>query len=385
MVWISRGDGRLGFQVVGLVATAIVMLSAQCSSTTDPTLLVSKQAEADSSPVTSTTGTRGADALIIEATAADGTTSTAGDSGEPRSTETTETTERSDVSADTSAEPSATEPSASSTQIMLRERQGTFTFDPDGVGPDGGPIDVFYQRPPAGELSTAPILIVMPGNSRTAANYLDSWSEHADEYGAVLLVPLFPRDRYDTGAYNRGNLLDADGRPNRPERWTFAVIETLYASVAEAIGSTTGGYHLYGHSAGAQFVHRFMLFMADHHVIRAVSANAGWYTVPDPGIAFPYGVAGGPSVSMTRALREPLVILAGIGDDDPDAAGLRTTDEAGQQGQTRYERAIHFYDKAKAAADGAGVELRWTLHIVPGVAHSNHDMAPFAAKVLFNP
>ena len=38
---------------------------------------------------------------------------------------------------------------------------------------------------------------------------------------------------------------------------------------------------MFGHSAGGQFVHRFVQFKPNSRVNYAISANAGWYTVPD--------------------------------------------------------------------------------------------------------
>ena len=128
-----------------------------------------------------------------------------------------------------------------------------------------------------------------------------------------------------------------------------------------------------------------MLYMTDHHVVRAVSANAGWYTVPDPDVEFPYGLAGGPEVSLDHALSAPLVVMVGIEDDEPGADGLRTTSKANEQGQTRYERALYFFAAAKDEADARDVQLQWTMQIVPDVGHSNGEMAPAAATLLLNP
>jgi hypothetical protein len=50
------------------------------------------------------------------------------------------------------------------------------------------------------------------------------------------------------------------------------------------------GYDMYGHSAGAQFVHRYLQFYDSPKVKKAVAANAGWYTFPNEAINYPYGI-----------------------------------------------------------------------------------------------
>ena len=45
-----------------------------------------------------------------------------------------------------------------------------------------------------------------------------------------------------------------------------------FVTVKAATGNRSERYHLYGHSAGAQFVHRFLYFMPDARVAKAVAA-----------------------------------------------------------------------------------------------------------------
>ena len=45
---------------------------------------------------------------------------------------------------------------------------------------------------------------------------------------------------------------------------------------------------MFGHSAGAQFTHRYMLLSKDKRISNAVVANAGWYTFIN-NAKFPYG------------------------------------------------------------------------------------------------
>ena len=63
-------------------------------------------------------------------------------------------------------------------------------------------------------------------------------------------------------------------------------------------------YHIYGRSAGGQFVHRLALFVPEARCEAAITANAGWYTVPTfAGDGFPYGLKG--SAATPADLAEP--------------------------------------------------------------------------------
>ena len=59
-----------------------------------------------------------------------------------------------------------------------------------------------------------------------------------------------------------------------------------------ATGNRSASYLLYGHSAGAQFVHRYLYFVPEARVAKVVAANAGWWTLPDLAVGFPYGLRG---------------------------------------------------------------------------------------------
>jgi pimeloyl-ACP methyl ester carboxylesterase len=247
------------------------------------------------------------------------------------------------------------------------------------------PITVWYDAP-EGDLTDAPVLIVMHGQQRNGEEYRDDWIPHARENGALLIVPEFSEDDYpDSDEYNVGNLVDGDGDAVSEREWSFSAIEPIFDYVRAAAGNRRDSYLLFGHSAGAQFVHRFMLFKPENRVERAVSANAGWYTAPEKDVEFPYGLQGSPSTDagLRRALAAPLTVLLGEEDVDTDAESLRSTPEADRQGENRLARGQFFFRTGREAAAELATPFGWSLSTVPGAAHSDEEMAPAAAAILF--
>ena len=57
------------------------------------------------------------------------------------------------------------------------------------------------------------------------------------------------------------------------------------------ISGTQTFYNAWGHSGGAQFLHRFALFVPNSKLGVGVCSNAGWYTVPETGVDYPYGIS----------------------------------------------------------------------------------------------
>jgi poly(3-hydroxybutyrate) depolymerase len=269
---------------------------------------------------------------------------------------------------------------ATTPKDALPPGDGSFTFD----GWAGPPICVWYHLPEAIGPAT-PVLFVMHGVNRDADRYRDEWSALADQHGFVLVVPEFNEASFPGSAgYNLGNILDRDGRPVPRERWSFSALEPLFDRVRALTGTRVERYDLYGHSAGAQFVHRYVMFMPDARVRRAVAANAGWYTLPDRDVTYPYGLAGQrlPPVDLRRLFQQPLTILLATADNDPAYPNLRRTPEAMAQGPHRLARGEFFFGSAAAAAAALGTDFRWTLEKVDGVGHDNGAMAAPAAALL---
>lgn len=237
----------------------------------------------------------------------------------------------------------------------------------------GRSIPVWYFRP-AQAGAEARVLIVMHGVNRDADRYRDDWAPYARKYGFILAAPEFSKAAFPGDA---GYTFGKGG--------AFEFIEPVFEAVKAGTGNRSERYFLYGHSAGAQFVHRFLYFVPGARVEKAVAANAGWWTLPDPGVKFPYGLgdSGVSEAALRTALQRPLTVLLGTADTDPNHVHLRRTPEALAQGPHRFARGHTFFTAGQTRAAALGVPLSWQLSTAPGVDHNDARMAPFAVKVLF--
>lgn len=166
----------------------------------------------------------------------------------------------------------------------------------------------------------------MHGVSRNAETYAKRWEQQAQDLGFVLIVPHFDAESFPGGRrYNMGNVLARTGMVNPREEWSFTLLEVLFDAVRPALGSTVDGYYMYGHSAGAQFVHRAVVFLGagglENRFLGAVAANAGFYSVPSYDAKYPYGLGMlehlVQDADIDLFLKAPLIIMLGGEDKDP--------------------------------------------------------------------
>ena len=253
------------------------------------------------------------------------------------------------------------------------------------IGPDKQSMTVWYYRP-AGLSAQDPVLFVLHGVRRNADVYRDSWIAHAQRQRFLLLVPEFSRAIFPTTeSYNLGNVAAKDGAENPREAWSFAVIDRAFEQVLPLTPIRRKTYALFGHSAGAQFVHRFMTLWPADQVETAIAANAGAYLLPMEREAYPYGLGGRAlgEAALKAAFARPLTLLLGEADNDPNHQFLPRAPGAMRQGAFRLERGKFYHETAKAEAARLGAPFAWKLATVPGVAHEEAKMAEAAARLLF--
>ena len=230
------------------------------------------------------------------------------------------------------------------------------------------------------------ILFVMHGAGRNADDYLNAWIEFAEETNTLLVVPEFesPFSRVITNDYAEGNLFTYFGSRNPKAEWAFAVIENAFDHITEQNDLSNDSYDIFGHSAGAQFVHRMILLEPEARIRQAIAANAGAYTFPNPEIEFPYGIKNVSldEDSLRSSLRKKLLILLGELDNTADQGILDLSAAAMEQGPHRLARGSNFFAESETFANRNGLEFNWEFAMVKGVGHNFREMSKHAAAYL---
>jgi hypothetical protein len=248
------------------------------------------------------------------------------------------------------------------------------------------PFNIHFYIPSSLDRENAPILFIFPGQNRNASDYLQSWMPLADQYQIMIFSFEFSDYFYpNSTSYQLGYIRDLNSNFNSEDIWTFSVIEPVFENIKTNLNYLGNSYNMFGHSAGAQFVHRFIQFKPLSRVDKAVSANAGWYTLPDTTIDFPYGLKGTTiNVSdLQNSFLKKLEVHLGQNDTNPNDPFLNTTVGANLQGNHRFSRGQYFITNSDSIAQSMSFNSNWIKKEVPNVGHEQLNMAIFAAKELF--
>ncbi|MDR6302064.1 hypothetical protein [Mesonia maritima] len=279
-----------------------------------------------------------------------------------------------------------------STEVDEEKITGTGAIYYDEYSPlTSKPINVFYHIPD-GYATSMPILFVLHGAGRNAAEYRNAWIEEANAKNIIIIAPEFSDENFPGGdQYNLGNVFVDGDNPstqtlNNEAKWTFSLIEPIFNKVKSLIGNSSNKYDIYGHSAGAQFAHRFLMLKPNANVNTIIASAAGWYTLPDDTIEFPYGIQNSPieNIDASNYFSKKLIIQIGTLDNDPNSPGLRHNSIVDMQGDNRYDRAYYFYNESKMIAEELNINFNWQLVETPNEDHDYKLTIPQAADLLYN-
>ena len=235
---------------------------------------------------------------------------------------------------------------------------------------------------PDGWTEADPVLFVMHGMGRNAEDYLDTWTQTADQKRILLIAPAFDNRfaRYVTRDYQEGNVKSVFGQANPEDEWAFTVIENIIDRLNTENGWSITAYDMFGHSAGGQFVQRMVMLKPDARIRRAIAANAGSYTFIDEAVSYPYGLKSVPH-DIAKSLSTDLVILLGEQDNTATPGRLDASSLAMAQGEHRLHRGTNFFSSAREYAAENGLQSNWSLETVPDVGHDYKKMSAAAASL----
>jgi pimeloyl-ACP methyl ester carboxylesterase len=227
------------------------------------------------------------------------------------------------------------------------------------------------------------VMFVMHGTDRNAMDYLDAWTDFADLNNYLIVAPEFSElIKGETFDYQEGYVWNQHHAWNSKEDWAFSTIERIFGELKINNALVADSFHIFGHSAGAQFVHRMLLFMPEAHIKTAFAANAGWYTFPNQEEKFPYGInlTAISDQSLALTFNKKLFVL--LGSDDVKNDHLRDTEKANKQGRTRIQRGTQFFKFSGEKAKSLDAKFNWTKKIIKHTGHNYILMSKEAQKMI---
>ena len=267
----------------------------------------------------------------------------------------------------------------------LNPGNGTYLLQ-EATGADNSPITVYYYRPD-GWNAGDPMVVVFHGSNRNAEEYCRNWKGYAEENNLLVICPEFTKQKYPGARYySTGNVMDrfdGSGRIQPKDLWVFSSVNRIIRDAKERVDSKNSKVIVFGHSAGGQFLQRYIFFAETTVADLIIPANAGWYTMPDFSVRFPYGIKDAPVTEsmLAVAFAKPVVVLLGEA-DVKRTNNLRITARADKQGVNRLERGKNFFATSQKMAEKLGVPFRWRLATVPRVGHNGKKMAEGAISYI---
>ena len=262
---------------------------------------------------------------------------------------------------------------------------GVYQFA-EKTGVTDEPVNVYYHRPKNWKDGDK-ILVVFHGVNRNAQYHLNALKKSADEKNFLLICPEFTKTKYPGNRYyNYGNVMGGKNYKtlNPSEKWTFNAVNRIIGDVKKRVDATNSKIILFGHSAGGQFMQRYLFFADEIDADLIIAANAGVYIMPNESENFPYGFKNFQiqENKLKNAYEKNVIILLGEKDVLRGNKYFPKSPAADRQGLTRFERGKNFFAQSKAKADELGVKFNWRMITVPNVGHIPTKMEKAALEYI---
>ncbi len=231
----------------------------------------------------------------------------------------------------------------------------------------GGELDYFAYVPRTASSQSA-LLVTVHGIDRKALQHAIRFAPWAEEHGLIVLAPFFSKQRMPR--YQK-TLRGSNGE------CPLDALELTIDHFLRWSDIEPARKYLFGYSGGAQFAMRYAL-RGRVAFEKLVLAAPGWFTMPEPGLPFPYGL--GPSIAagtklpdLDRLIGTPTLVVVGSEDTRRDNSLNREPIVDNTQGQTRLERAYRWIEAMHGAADRIGARRQSEMKVLPGAGHDFED------------
>ena len=267
--------------------------------------------------------------------------------------------------------------------FVLAEEQYKFT------NWDGVDLPVFVAKPSKVNKATR-LVVVMHGRKRNAEEYRDQWVEAAKELNLLVIVPEFSEENFpQVWGFNYGNIKTAQSEPIEQKLHAYSAIGPLANEALETFKLKSNNWGIYGHGAGAHFVHRYVLHHPEANHTLAIAANLGWYlSMTDQ--EWPFGLtnSGIDSAQLKQAFGKYFLLMLGKADTStkPNSPYVKEHwDTINLQGEHRLARGRNFFKSAVEKSKEVDQFFKWGMVEVPTTkGHSNtKQMVPYAAEMFF--
>ena len=244
-------------------------------------------------------------------------------------------------------------------------------------------VELFYTLPEEINNQTQ-VLFIVHGGARDSEKYLDIWKKFTEHKNIILVAPEFKRADYED--YEYLNISDDYGVLNKNlNEHLHNSLSIFFSFFKSKYNLEIDTYKLYGHSGGAQFAHRLLLFSDYDNVSSAVIASAGSYTFLN-NENYPYGLKESNHLSdkkIKRYLSQRVTFLIGNQDIKKFESSKKNNIQGkAMQGNNRFEVGINYFNNLITVSERQKIPLRWKFQIAKGVAHDNVKMSLLASEIL---
>ena len=267
-------------------------------------------------------------------------------------------------------------------------------FDGDAATEDykfekwsGPSLPIYVAKPNKINKSTR-LVVVMHGRKRNAEEYRDQWLQASQELNLFVIVPEFSEEKFpEVWGFNYGNIKTKNLDLIRKDLHSFSAIEPLAVDALKRFKLKSDHWGIYGHGAGAHFVHRYVLHHPQATHTLAIAANLGWYlSMTDQ--EWPFGLTNSniDNAKLKQAFGKYFLLMLGRADTStkPNTPYVAEHwDIINLQGEHRLARGRNFFKSAVAKSKEVNQFFKWGMVEVPTTkGHSNTEqMVPYAAEM----